>query len=66
MPAPALYLRLPGTAAEALEFYRWPGGRPPAATYAEFARTDGPGSALAHGMLRGAVDLNVSGRRRGR
>ena len=61
MTAPALYLHLPGTAAEALEFYQGVfGGEPSAAPYAEFERTAGPGSAIAPGMLRGAVDLYVS------
>ena len=61
MTAPALYLHLPGTAAEALEFYQGVfGGETSTATYAEFGRTDGPGSAVAHGTLSGAVDLYVS------
>jgi len=61
MPAPALYLHLPGTASEALEFYQGVfGGETSAATFAEFERTDGPASAIAHGTLRGAVDLYVS------
>lgn len=61
MPAPALHLHLPGTAAEALEFYQGVfGGETSTATFAEFERTDGPPSAIAHGMLRGTVDLFVS------
>ena len=61
MPAPSLYLHLPGTAAEALEFYQGVfGGKTSAATFAEFERTDGPADAIAHGELRGAVDLYVS------
>ena len=61
MPAPALYLHLPGTAAEALEFYQGVfGGEVSTSTFAEFERTDGPASAIAHGTLRGAVDLHVS------
>ena len=58
MPAPSLYLHLPGTAADALDFYRSVfGGTVEQHTFAEFGRADGPGSAIAHGMLRGAVDL---------
>ena len=61
MPAPSLYLHLPGTAAEALEFYQGVfGGKTSAATFAEFERTDGPADAIAHGELRGAVNLYVS------
>ena len=61
MPAPALYLHLPGTAAEALEFYQGVfGGETSTATYAEFGRTDGPGSAVAHGTLTGGL-FTVSG-----
>lgn len=61
MPAPSLYLHLPGTAAEALEFYRGVfGGAVEQHTFAQFERTDGPGSAIAHGVLSGAVDLCVS------
>jgi PhnB protein len=61
MPAPSLYLHLPGTAAEALEFYRGVfGGAVEQHTFAQFERTDGPGSAIAHGVLSGAVDLYVS------
>ncbi|MGP9537653.1 VOC family protein [Brachybacterium sp. AOP43-C2-M15] len=61
MPAPSLYLHLPGTAAEALEFYRDVfGGSVEQFTYAQFERTDGPGAAIAHGVLSGKVDLYVS------
>ncbi|HEX7350761.1 VOC family protein [Brachybacterium sp.] len=61
MPAPALYLHLPGTAAEALEFYRGVfGGEVQQFTFAQFERTDGPATAIAHGQLAGAVDLFVS------
>lgn len=61
MPAPSLYLHLPGTAAEALEFYRTVfGGTVQQHSFAEFERTDGPSDAIAHGELRGAVDLYVS------
>ncbi|WP_114855524.1 VOC family protein [Brachybacterium sp. YJGR34] len=61
MSAPALYLHLPGTAAEALEFYRGVfGGTVTKHTYAQFERTDGPSGAIAHGELTGAVDLYVA------
>lgn len=61
MPAPSLYLLLPGTAADALEFYRGVfGGTVEQHTFAEFGRTDGPSAAVAHGRLTGAVDLCVS------
>ena len=61
MTAPSLYLHLPGTAADALEFYRGVfGGTVERHTFAEMGRTDGPGAAIAHGVLSGAVDLYVS------
>ncbi|ATG55515.1 VOC family protein [Brachybacterium ginsengisoli] len=61
MTAPSLYLHLPGTAAEALDFYRGVfGGEIEHHTFAQFERTDGPSAAIAHGVLRGAVELYVS------
>ncbi|TXK17040.1 VOC family protein [Homoserinibacter sp. GY 40078] len=52
------YLLFPGTAADALEFYRRVfGGELVAHSYAEFGRDDGPADAVAHGMLRGTVTL---------
>lgn len=61
MTAPSLYLHLPGTAADALEFYRGVfGGTVERRTFAERGCTDGPGAAIAHGALSGAVDLYVS------
>ena len=49
---------LPGTAREALEFYhRVFGGNLVLNTFADFQRTDGPGEAIAHGMLQGDVEL---------
>ncbi|ASK66475.1 VOC family protein [Brachybacterium avium] len=61
MPAPSLYLHLPGTAAEALDFYRGVfGGTVEQHTFAQFERADGPGSAIAHGVLSGAVELFVA------
>lgn len=62
MTAPTPYLLLPGTARAALDFYAGVfGGEVIANTLAEFGRTDGPGDAIAHGMLRGGgVDLFAS------
>jgi PhnB protein len=62
MTAPILYLTLPGTAREALGFYADVfGGELVLNTYADFSRTDGPGDAIAHGMLRnGPVALFAS------
>lgn len=61
MSAPALYLHLPGTAQEALDFYHGVfGGETEVHTFAQFERTDGPAAAIAHGVLRGPVDLYVS------
>jgi PhnB protein len=58
MTAPTLYLTLPGVAADALRFYQDTfGGELTLYTFEEFGRTDGPPSAIAHGMLSGSVDL---------
>ncbi|GAA1788454.1 VOC family protein [Leucobacter iarius] len=58
MTSPAPYLLLPGTAAEALEFYRATfGGVVTAHTFAEFGRFGGPGDSIAHGILTGPVSL---------
>ncbi|AYF98608.1 VOC family protein [Protaetiibacter intestinalis] len=55
------YLLLPGTAREALEFYQAVfGGELVLHEYGEFGRTDGPADAIAHGMLRGVVELFAS------
>lgn len=52
------YLHLPGSAREALTFYRGVfGGELVLATYADVGRTDGPAEAIAHGMLQGRVEL---------
>ena len=52
MTGPAPYLRLPGTAREALTFYGGVfGGDVRLHTLAEFNRTDGPADAIAHGYL---------------
>lgn len=52
------YLHLPGTAREALLFYRSVfGGELGMNTFAEFGREDGPADAVAHGMLTGPVTL---------
>lgn len=61
MTAPTPYLLLPGTARAALEAYAAVfGGEVHVNTYAQFSRTDGPADAIAHGMLRGPVDLYVA------
>lgn len=58
MVAPAPYLHFDGTARAALEFYRAAfGGEVEVHTFAEFGRTDGEGDRVAHGGLRGPVDL---------
>ncbi|WEG08067.1 VOC family protein [Microbacterium horticulturae] len=58
MTALTPYLHVPGTAREALTFYRSVfGGEVGINTYAEFGRDDGPGDAVAHGMLTGPVTL---------
>lgn len=58
MSAPTPYLMFPGTARDALEAYAAVfGGEVVVNTYAEFSRTDGPAEAVAHGMLRGPVQL---------
>ncbi|MGF2950236.1 VOC family protein [Microbacterium alcoholitolerans] len=53
------YLLFPGNAAEALEHYRSIfGGTLQLFDYAAAGRTDGPGEAIAHGMLvEGPVEL---------
>lgn len=52
------YLSLPGTAREALTFYRSVfGGELVLNTLADFGRSDGPADAIAHGMLQGPVEL---------
>ncbi|MEV8143569.1 VOC family protein [Specibacter sp. NPDC078709] len=57
-PAPVIYLSFPGTAREALTFYADIfGGELVLHTYEEFSRTDGPGHAIAHGMLLAPVSL---------
>lgn len=54
MTAPIPYLLFPGDAAEALHHYASIfGGEPSMLTYQQAGRTDGPGDAIAHGMLRG-------------
>lgn len=52
------YLLFPGTASEALHFYQSVfGGDLQLLDYAEAGRSDGPGDAIAHGMLSGPVEL---------
>jgi PhnB protein len=58
MPAPVPYLHFDGVAADALRFYHEVfGGDLELHTFADFGRTDGPGDAIAHGILSGPVDL---------
>lgn len=58
MTAPTPYLHFPGTAREALNFYADVfGGTVELHTFAAFGRDDGPDDAIAHGILRGPVDL---------
>lgn len=55
------YLHLPGTAREALTFYRDVfGGNLEIGTFAAMGRSDGPGDAVGHGMLQGPVTLFAS------
>jgi len=66
MTAPTPYIHFPGTAREALTYYGDVFGcRVQLHTYAEFNRNDGPGDAVAHGILdEGPVALfgaDVSG-----
>ncbi|MCJ1694501.1 VOC family protein [Rathayibacter caricis] len=61
MTAPLPYLAFPGTARSALGFYRDVfGGELALHTFAQFGRTDGPGEAIAHGVLTGPVALAAS------
>jgi PhnB protein len=54
MTGPTPYLHFPGTAREALTFYGDVFGcAVQLHTFAEFARTDGPADAIAHGYLTG-------------
>lgn len=61
MVAPVPYLHLPGNAADALRTYqRIFGGELHLFTYGEFQRTDGDAQLIAHGELRGAVDVSAA------
>ncbi len=52
------YLHFDGFAREALGLYRDVfGGELELHSFADFGRTDGPGDAIAHGILSGAVNL---------
>jgi PhnB protein len=52
------YFQFPGTAAEALARYQSIfGGELKTWTYADFSRTDGPATAIAHGTLDGVVSV---------
>lgn len=58
MNGPTPYVLFPGTAEEALRFYRGVfGGELRIARYADFGRGDGPADAVAHGVLDGRVRL---------
>jgi PhnB protein len=61
MTAPQVYVTFPGTAREALNFYASVfGGELTLHTYQDFGRSDGPETAIAHGVLDGAVSLSGS------
>jgi PhnB protein len=61
MTAPQVYVSFPGTAREALNFYASVfGGELTLHTYQDFGRSDGPETAIAHGVLEGAVSLSGS------
>jgi len=50
---PTPHIHFPGTARAALTFYAAIfGGQVELNTLADFGRTDGPGEAIAHGLLR--------------
>ena len=58
MAAPVPYLHFDGVASDALRFYHGVfGGELVLHTFADFGREDGPGDAIAHGILTGPVDL---------
>ncbi|MFS0854102.1 VOC family protein [Microbacterium sp. 179-I 3D4 NHS] len=58
MSAPTPYLLFPGNAAEAFADYRAVfGGELQLHSYDEMGRHDGPADAIAHGELRGVVDI---------
>lgn len=58
MTAPTPYLHFAGTARDALGFYAEVfGGELTLHTFADFGRDDGPGSAIAHGVLTGPVSM---------
>lgn len=58
MTAPQIYVTFPGTAREALGFYADVfSGELSLHTYEDFGRSDGPGTAIAHGVLDGLVSL---------
>jgi PhnB protein len=58
MTAPQIYVSFPGTAREALTFYRDVfGGELSLHTNGDFGNSDGPPDHIAHGVLKGAVEL---------
>lgn len=61
MKGPQLYVLFPGTAREALNFYAEVfGGELALHSYAQFNRSDGPPTAIAHGVLSGEVTLGAA------
>jgi PhnB protein len=61
MTAPKPYLHFPGTARQALTFYKEVfGGELVLNTFGQFGRDDGPADAIAHGILTGPVSLFAS------
>ncbi|MUM17046.1 VOC family protein [Mycobacterium sp. CBMA271] len=57
----AFYVLLPGTAAEALTFYRSVfGGTFASHSFSDFGRQDGPPGNIAHGHLAGAVSIHIA------
>lgn len=61
MTAPKPYLNMPGNARDALTFYQQVfGGELTFHTFIDFGRTDGPETAIAHGVLDGPVSMYAS------
>lgn len=58
MAHPKIYILFPGDARHALGFYHSVfGGQLALSTYSQFGRRDGPGDAIAHGVLTGEIAL---------
>lgn len=61
MTYPTPYFLFPGTAREAMEFYRDTfGGELQLFSLADFGRTDGPADAIAHSELNGPVTVQAA------